>query len=416
MSSTKRNIPYFHLAWRNAFRNLRRTLLTALAVLVSVMAITFGISYVVGALNNFLDTYARTESGHVRIRKAGYSARERSLPMHLNLPGLSELLPAIRQTPHVKTVLPRIRSAVLVDDAESSQGGLFLGIDLAREEGYLNPAEMVADGRLPAPGNAEVLIGRAFAEKLNVGVGDTLTLLGQTAYRSLGGLSVRVSGIAETGLSAFDRRLILAPIDQVQLMADLPDATTEILVFADDPIHADSLANTLYQTLSPMVRGGVESLSWRDQGSILPIIETAKSMYGVILFILLLMAGLIIVNTMLMTVMERTSEFGMLAAMGMRRSNIITLILAEGFVIGLVGAIVGGILGSAIAIWLERTGIDLSAATKDIDMPIQGILYPDWSLAWVAIAIFLGVASAVVATVYPAWRAVRKTPAEAIRG
>ena len=416
MSDSKRSVPYIHLAWRNAFRNLRRTLLTATAVLVAVMAIVFGVSYISGALTNLLDTYARTESGHVRVRKAGYTARERSLPMHLNLPDLSALLAEIRNTPHVKTAIPRIRSSVLVDDAVSSQAGLFLGVDLEGEEGYLNPVDMLSEGDMPVAGKAEVMIGRGFAEKLNVQVGDTLTLLGQTAYRSLGGLSVKITGIAETGLAAFDSRLILAPIDQVQLMVDLPNATTEILVFAEDAVYADSLAATLQSSLDPMVNGGVEALSWRDQGIILSLIDTAKSMYAVVLLILLLMAGLIIVNTMLMTIMERTREFGMLAALGMRRRNIVGLVLVEGLVIGCIGALVGALLGSGIALWLEHTGIDLTAATKDVDFPIQGIIYPDWRFLPTLASALLGLLVAGFAALYPAWRAVRKTPAEAIRG
>jgi len=415
MSEPKRNIPLLRLAWRNTRRNTRRTLLTVAAVAVAVAASIFALAYVNGILDNMLDTYARTESGHVRLRAEGYSKRERSLPLHHNLPHLSETLAALRAQPGVKEALPRIRTMVLVDGVDANRPGLLLGVDLAREEGYLNPAAMVTAGRLPRAGYAELMVGRDFARKLEVGVGDTLTLLGQTSYRSLGGLRATVTGLATTGLGHLDATLLLTSLDQVQAMTDLPDATTEILVFADDFERADTLAAALARAVQPVLGSTVEVLSWKDQGPLIRMIETTKPLMGVVLFILLLMASLVIVNTMLMTVMERTQELGMLAALGMRRNNIVSLIVAEGAVIGLIGAVIGGVLATGVSIWLEHTGIDMTAAARSTTMPFQGIVYPDWKLIYTLAGLFLGTLTAALAALYPAWRASRQKPAEALR-
>ena len=137
------------------------------------------------------------------------------------------------------------------------------------------------------------------------------------------------------------------------------------------------------------------------------MMDSMVPMLAVFFFILLFMASLIIINTMLMTVMERTREFGMLAALGMRRSDIVRLIVLEGLVIGLIGAAIGGVLG---------TGIDVTAAAKGIEMPFQGRIYPDWTPLYTVFSGFLGMITAVMASLYPAFRAVQKTPAEAIRG
>jgi putative ABC transport system permease protein len=320
------------LAWRNTLRNKRRTLLTVTAVMVAVAALTYGQAHINGLLNNVLDTYARTESGHIRIREDGYTERARFLPLHLNIQHLADLLPVVRSNPGVEEALPRIRTAVLVDGANSNRPGLLLGIDLAREEGYLNPSAMAGVGRLPEPGRPEVMVGREFAEELAVSVGDTITLLGQTAYRSLGGARLTVTGLIVSGMAYFDNTFLIAPLDQVQAMVDLQDATTEIVVFATDPERADELAQHIRGELD--ARGGneLEVLSWRDQGEIVRMLDMVKPVLGVILFLLMLMACLIIINTMLMTVMERTQEFGMQAALGMRRSDIVKLILAEGMI------------------------------------------------------------------------------------
>ena len=131
--------------------------------------------------------------------------------------------------------------------------------------------------------------------------------------------------------------------------------------------------------------------------------------------LMLLMAGLIIINTMLMTVMERTQELGMQAALGMRRSDIVFLIVSEGLVIGLIGGVVGAVLGSGVGIWLEHTGIDFTAAARSIDLPFQGMVYPDWSLSYAVIGVACGVFAAGAAALYPALRAIKMAPAEALR-
>ncbi|UCG87151.1 MAG: ABC transporter permease [Gemmatimonadota bacterium] len=415
MSRKRNRIPLLRLAWRNTHRNTRRTILTVSAIAVAVAALTFGLSYITGILGNAVDTYTRTESGHVRIRKSGYTERERLLPVYLNVQDLATLLPAIRAHSDVKEVLPRIRSAALVDGAGSNRPGLLLGIDLAHEDGYFNPSAMVDEGRLPQAGRAEVLIGRGFGEQIGVGVGDSVTVLAQTAYRSLSGLTLEVVGLAVSGLAHLDNSLLVVPLDQAQELADLPDAATEILVFATDVALAEQLAQSLGQELNPSPESSIEVLSWLDQSPLIRMLNTVRPMLGVIFGLLLVMAGLIIVNTMLMTVMERTQEFGMQAALGMRRSDIVALILSEGVVIGLLGGLIGAALGTTVAVWVESVGIDVTAAMRSMELPFQGTIYPDWRLLYTVSSTLVGIVTAGMAAVYPAWRAVRLSPAEALR-
>ena len=133
--------------------------MTAVAVAVAVAALTYSQSHIDGIIGNLLETYAKTESGHVRIRRAGYSDRERAMPVHLSLRNVQEVRAIAEQHEDVVAALPRIRAAVLVDAMESNKPGVILGVDLAAEEGYLSPMAMVQEGRLPEPGSAEMLIG-----------------------------------------------------------------------------------------------------------------------------------------------------------------------------------------------------------------------------------------------------------------
>jgi ABC-type lipoprotein release transport system permease subunit len=187
-----------------------------------------------------------------------------------------------------------------------------------------------------------------------------------------------------------------------------------VLVFANDPEQADPIAGRLQSELAAL--GDLEALSWKDQGPLIRLIEMTLPIMGIIMGLLFLMASLIIVNTMLMTVMERTREFGMQAALGMRPGDIVRLILAEGLAIGVIGTVVGGALGTGVAIWLETTGIDIGAAAGAVaGLPFQQVLYPDWKLLFTVYGAVVGMVTAALATLYPAWRAIRLTPAEALR-
>jgi len=414
MPDVDRHIPFWRLAWRNTRRNKRRTFLTALAVAVAVAALTYSQSHIDGILGNLLETYAKTESGHVRIRRAGYSERERAMPVHLSMRNVREVRSIVEEQDEVVAALPRIRAAVFVDGVASNRPGLVLGVDLAGEEGYLSPSDMILEGRLPRPGYPEMMIGKGFAERMEVSVGDTLTLLTQTAYRSLGAIRLWISGIGTSGLPALDNRLILVSIDQAQLLVDLEDGATEIVVFATSSDVADELARDLATRVAGQVPGGAEVLSWSEQGPLVQIMMTMKPMMVILFLILLLMASLIIVNTMMMTVMERTREFGMLAALGMRQLDIAQLILLEGLAIGIIGALAGGAVGTAITLWVQNVGIDITSAMGDNEFPMKGIIYPNWTLLYSLTAAGMGLITTVLSSGYPAWRAVRKTPAAAM--
>jgi putative ABC transport system permease protein len=414
MSDRTRRWLLVRLAWRNVRRQSRRTALTVSAVAVAVAAIIVGLSFLTGVLANMLDTYARTQTGHVRVRDARYAAREAFMPMHLSLAGIGALLPAIRAAPGVEAALPRLRASVLVDGAESNRPGQLLGLDLPAEAPYLDPAALTASGRVPEMGRPEVLVGDELAARLAVGIGDTLTLLGQTAHRSLGGIRLEVVGLAHSGVPYLDHSLLLAPLDQAQQLAALDDAATEIVVYAADPDRARELAAILETRLGTLA-AGIEVKSWEDQGTIVGMLGVAKLAWGALIGLMLLMAALVIVNTMMMNVLERTREIGMQMALGMRPGDVMRLVIAEGLAIGVVGGLLGALVGTAGALVLSRVGVDFSQAARTVSIPFQGVIRAEWALGPTLLNAAAGVIAAGLAAVYPGWLAVRLRPAEALR-
>ena len=145
MSNPVAKLPLFRLAARNARRNTRRSLLTAIAILVAVMSVVFTFGYLGGAINDMMDIYARTQSGHVRITHKEYPDRERFLPVHLNVPHVSELLPVIRTHPAVEGAVARIRTAVLIDFQNENSPGLLIGGEFEKQRGYFDILDMVVE-------------------------------------------------------------------------------------------------------------------------------------------------------------------------------------------------------------------------------------------------------------------------------
>lgn len=415
MSELRDPRTYAHLAWQNVRRNTRRSLLTATAILVAVAASTFMQSYMKGILGELIDSYARMETGHVRITRTGFIERERFQPLYLNVPYLSEILPVVRSLPGVAAALPRIRTGALVDTGEDNTQAMVVGLDLAAEQDYFRPQEILHQGDLPRSGHAEALLGTTLASDMRIALGDTITLLCQTVYRSFGGLRVEVTGLGATGIAFLDRGLILLPIDQAQVMTEMGDGATEIVAFAKAEDQTDLIAATLRDDLSGLVPEGLDIVPWTEQGGLIGTMQSMGAVWKVMMGILLLMAAMVIINTMQMSVFERTRELGMLAAMGMRRGEVMGLILTEGLLLGVVGSLVGGALGTGAALWLQKVGIDVTSAMSSADIPMQGIIYPQWDLSQLLLAVALGVATAVLASLYPARRAVRMQPADALR-
>jgi putative ABC transport system permease protein len=415
MSEPRRSVPFLRLAWRNAHRSVRRTALTASAVMVAAAAVVFGRGYMRGALGNISDTFWRTETGHVRVRREGFTARERSLPAYLSIPGAVDLARDLARLPGVRAAVPRVRSFALVDGAGANRGGVLLGLDLALEADFWRPQGMLVAGRLPAQGRAEALVGEGIARKLGVGVGDSLTLLVQTSYRSLGGLRVAVAGLARSGMAYLDNAMLVVALDQAQSMLDLEGGATEVLVFSDDADDTDVVRVRVQEAVRGRISGGAEVRAWWEQSQLMRLLASSDTMMAIVWGLLLLMAGLVVVNTMLMAVMERTREFGTQAALGMRRADLVRLVVEEGAVIGALGGAVGAAIGSAITLYLGVTGIDFSAYSRAMALPFSPVVYPAWTWTDALGSVALGALAAGLAALVPARRAARLQPAEALR-
>jgi len=402
---------YFKLAIKNLARNKRRSLLTLSAVIIACIIITFAQCYFEGVLDNMSENYIHFETGHIKINTDEYVKRERLFPLDEAVFGINELEAKINTFEEVELVTGRIKFGVLLNVNNSNFRAMGIGMEPNKETNILPWDELIKEGNYLNPDKQEMIIGSQLADKLNVAVNDTITILTSTAYGSLSALNFHIVGIFEFGMAYLDKSVFYIPLKSAQYLLDLEDAATEIVIMTDNKHNAEILALQIEKQLTD----DYSVRSWNKVGALFSSIETRMKTMHIMYFFFLFTAALIIANTMLMSILERTREIGMLMAMGMRPNNIVRLFLTEGIVIGFVGGIIGCILGTIIVITLEHTGIPVGNVGDATDMPFGDTLYPKFFILAPIYALILGVITSILASLYPAKKAASLVPTEALR-
>jgi putative ABC transport system permease protein len=404
----------FRLAFRNIHRHRARTFLTAGMVAMGVALLTIALSWLGGVFGQMLDNAARM-AGHIRIVTVEYAAREELSPLYENIQPVEPLIEMLLGLPGVISVQPRIATGVTLTAGEEigDHFALAVGALDAYYRRHVKAPEHLEQGRwFEGPG--ELVMGHRVAREIGAKVGDEVILLGMTQDGSLSPLKGILTGILSGGMMFFDQQVFL-PLAEMQWLSDIPGGAVEILVFGDRYQDAPALTRSL-RGLPGM--NGFAVQPWNERDPMAGMMQVVRTMRGIIVFCVVLLAALGILNTMMMSVLERTSEIGVLRAMGLGRPGVVSVFLVEAAVIALVGGFAGVLLGSGPARLLETHGVRLGenvAASLSHDMPITTIVHGDLTAGIVAGAFLLGLAMAVLGSVLPAVRAASVQPVIAMR-
>jgi len=405
------------MSLRNTRRHPRRTLLTGLAICIAVAAVTYMDAHLKGIRGGIFETFIQLDAGHIKVVPVEATHRSRPLPLDKGIRNLREVLKIIESQPGITDVSPRIRFPVLMDDSGNSSYPAF-GVALypSRERRLMNLGNLLVEGEIPADSSRDALLGIKLSQVLGLSVGDELFVVTSDAYGGLGPGLYTVSGIVRSGLSYIDKKTFYVPLPAGQDQLDMNDRAMEIVCRVEDGFYRSiPVADSLNARLKQAGFTEVEALPWQGQGSLYQIMAPMTVFYWVLMLLLGAIAFTTIVNTVLMSVMERTREIGALRALGFDRGTVIKMILGESLVVGILGTIAGVTLGMTVALFLHNTGIDVSGATESIELPIRSIVYPDPSLISAIKAAIFGLILTLIAAWYPARVAVRLKPAEALR-
>ncbi len=404
---------HIQLSWRNIWRNPRRTAIILIAVSIGVWSMVVLGALWQGMVNQMIKNGIATMTGHLQIHQKDY----RNDPVVENSISDPDRVAKVLDAhlPEKTAWSSRIRVTAVAANARHSAGVTVIGIDPDREAAVSFIAGAIRQGRyLKADDRYGILIGEALADKFGTKLGRKVVLMSQNTEREIGSRAFRITGIFKAEMEATEKQLVFISMPSARKLLKLGAGVSEyaIVLPQDDPPNLGAIVAKLQANLSTdeLVEG------WP---AILPMVKTyvelIQSWNWIWYLVVFIAMGFGIVNTMLMAVYERMREFGVLKALGMQPGWIVKDVLTESFFLLLGGMLIGN--GVAfLTVWIfSRTGIDLTALSAGAEYAgIAKVIYPALSLRDVAIANLMVFLLGMLISVYPAIRAARFTPVEAM--
>jgi ABC-type lipoprotein release transport system permease subunit len=408
---------FFRMAWRNLWRNTKRTLVLLAAILVGVWSLIVITAFLMGMLDSMMHNAIDTLTGHIQIHAEGF----REDPVIENVMPAAGPVEAVleRELPPGSAWSGRVRVSGVLNTARSTAGATIVGVDPQREAtvSFFEPAALVSGEMFPPDDPYGIVVGRALAEDFDTEVGKKIVLMAQDAAGEIASRAFRIRGVFAAELEATEKGFVFISIPAAREMLDLDTEISEYAVLLPD---IEQSAPVAAEVAAALQRGDpateYEVHTWKE---LLPLIsaylanvDTYMYLWYLVVFIAM---GFGIVNTILMAVLERIREFGLLKALGMKPWWIVRLVLAESVLLLVIGMAGGNLLGFGTVALLAGTGIDLSAFAQGSEyFGMSRVIYPVVTTQSVLAANILVLVLGAVVSVYPAAKAARFTPVEAL--
>jgi len=401
------------MAWRNVRRNGRRTVIAVIAIALGLTLMLFFDGLMGGAKQAIYGNTVKLQGGNVQVHAPGYREKAKRLPL-LPLADDEAAVQAALAQAQVVAASRRIETSGMVSSREGTMPVVITGIEPEQEAPASLVAENIAQGRYLEAGDEDVLlIGQALAEQLEVTVGDRITLVGRATHEQMRRRTMTIVGIYDMGIAEAEKRMVYVSLLEAQTLFDLRDQATEVALFLERVGQESPVVEALQAALP-----GYEVDAWDTlDPSTKQSMEMEDEIMGVFGLIILLIAGVGILNLMLMAVFERTREIGLLAAMGLKRGEIVALFLLEGVLIGLLGALAGSALGGLISAYYGKVGFEWAATASeysDLAALLGGRIYFTIGIDTLFNRALTVAIIATLASLYPAWQASQREPAEAL--
>jgi ABC-type lipoprotein release transport system permease subunit len=403
---------FIKIAWRNMWRNWRRTAIALVAIVLGLILLLFFDGMITGSDQAIFGNAVRLYGGNIQIHAPGYRAKASRLPMY-PLENTEAVVQAANAQPQVKVAAKRINTGGIITSDEGSFPVSITGLEPDVEAPVSIQAENISQGRFLAADEGDaIVIGQGLADLLKVNVGDRVKLLGNSKRGQMRQRTMTIVGIYDLGMREAEKRMVFMALPEAQTLYNLRQQATEVTLTLQDVGQEKVVLARLQATLPD-----AEVDSWQTlKPEIRETMDMKQVFTSVMGLIVVLIASIGVLNLMMMAVFERTREMGVLAALGMKGRQIMGLFLLEGALIGVVGAIIGCILGSLLLGIVGQVGIDLGYASGmgEITALMGDRLYPSVTLAGVVSRGAVVAIIATLASLYPAWQASRKEPAEAL--
>jgi len=401
------------LAWRNLWRHPRRTWLTTGAMVFCNTLLIFMMSLQFGTYDLMINNSLQSFSGYLQVQAPGYKD---DMKMRQSVPDIQALAAVYREEPGFESVSARGGAFALASSADRSYGIQVFGVEPDFEPGVSNIPGLVKKGRFLGDIDAtEIVIGTVLARNLRTGIGDELTLLGSGRDGSFAAAIVSIVGIFDSGVPDMDRSIAEIPLGLFQETFAMEEAGHQIVMTTPDLTLVPAAVQKAEELLPPgsnLVVHDWDALQPGLRQAIQADLTSAWFMY----ILLVVLVAFSVMNTQLMSVLERTKEFGIVMSLGLTPGRLGRLVMLETTLMGVMGLVLGGVLGALITAWLTVTGFSYPGMQEmAVSYNLPPRMYPEISLLTLVGGPAIVFVGTLASALYPALRLHWLQPVEAMR-
>jgi putative ABC transport system permease protein len=399
------------ISWRNVWRNKARSLVIIMAIGFGLWGGIFATAFLNGMIEQMFDSGIKSQVSHVQIHHNEYD-REKLTELYID--DSDEMINYLRESSDVMAFSARTLASGMFNTASMVAGVEIIGIDPEQEQMTTDLGGHLTDGMFFSNDVAHpVVIGKRLADKMKVETGSRIVLTFQNMNGDITSAAFRVAGLYRTSNSGNDERKVYILRNEMAELIGSSGIVNEIAILLD---HHDK-ASEYSEYVSERFPGN-EVRTWSEIAPELSFMTEFSGVAMLVLVIIILFAmafGLL--NTMLMTIFERTNELGVLMSVGMNKTRVFLMIMFETCFLVITGAVFGGLLGMLSVSVTRSRGIDLTSIGGEalLEYGIDTVVFPSLDQIFYVNLAVLVLITAVAASVYPAWKALRLNPAEAVR-
>lgn len=399
------------IAWRNVWRNKVRSSVVIIAVCLGLMSGVFSAAFMKGWMGQRMDAVLLTEMSYIQVHHPEF---KENYECEFLIDGEDKIAKEIKAIDENIKVSKRLVINSMVASAETGTGVVIMGIDPDMEKEVTDIHSRIVEGiYFEGVSKNPVVIGKKLADKLAVSVSNKIIITVQDKDGNITSGAFRIAGIYKTSNTGFDGSTIFVRnTDLATITGNDPAAAHELAILLSDNLDLEETTEKI-AAINPKMM----TENWKDLSPEMGYMDDLMGVYMYVIIIIILCAlCFAIINTMLMAVLERVKEIGMLMAVGMNKLRVFSMLMLESIFLTLTGGFLGIVFGYLLFLLFEKNGLDMSIWGEGLEaMGFSAIIYPEFDYGMIIPIIILVILTGIFSSLYPAYKALKLNPSDAIR-